>query len=139
MPTLPAIRRINDHLRAVVEHRPFSVGCAVLASAEATIPPSFSVLADMARGAFREANMEFFERHGPRDAGHSEDASMLFAVSCERADFAAVEAEVLLDLDYRSQLFDVWMSRRSSTRRLHGAETPTLASGRGIGSDLQSA
>jgi pyrroloquinoline quinone (PQQ) biosynthesis protein C len=135
-PTLPAIHRINEHLRAVVEHSPFSVGCAVLASAEATIPPSFGVLASMARSAFHDVNMEFFERHGPRDEGHSEDASMLFAVSSERAHFEAVETGVLLDLDYRADLFDAWMSRRRSACVCHGSVPAPLASGRGIGADL---
>ena len=114
MPTLPAIQRINEHLRAVVEKRPFSVGCALLASAESTIPPSFSVFSCLAQRAFPEVDMAFFDRHGPRDLGHANDASVLFSVSGDRADFAAVEAAVLLDLDYRSDLFDDWMSRRSS-------------------------
>ena len=39
--TLASIRRVNDHLEDVVLRQRFSVACAVLASAEATIPPSF--------------------------------------------------------------------------------------------------
>jgi hypothetical protein len=54
--------------------------------------------------------MAFFDRHGPRDAGHSDDASMLFAVSGDRSHFATVEAEVWLDLDFRAELFDEWMA-----------------------------
>ena len=113
-PALPAIRRINEHLRAVVERRPFAVACALLASAEAVIPAMFPVLADMARKAFHDIDMAFFDRHGPRDDGHSDDAAMLFAVSGERAHFAPAEAALLLDLDHRSDLFDAWMSRRPS-------------------------
>lgn len=48
--------------------------------------------------------------YGPRDEGHSSDAAMLFAVSAAPSYYAAVEAEVKLDLDYRSELFDAWMS-----------------------------
>jgi pyrroloquinoline quinone (PQQ) biosynthesis protein C len=107
---VPAIRRINNHLQEVVERRPFSVACAVLACAESTIPPSFPVLARMARETFRDVDMAFFERHGVRDEGHSDDAAMLFAVSADRSHFADVEADVRLDLDYRSELFDDWAS-----------------------------
>lgn len=113
--TLPAIRRINDHLREVVEHQHFSVACAVLASAESTIPPSFPILGAMARRAFRDVDMAFFDRHGPRDEGHSDDAAMLFAVTGDRAHYAAVEAEVTLDLDYRCELFDEWMLAMTAT------------------------
>jgi pyrroloquinoline quinone (PQQ) biosynthesis protein C len=109
-PTLPPIRRINEHLHRTVTERDFSVACAFLASAEATIPPSFPVLATMARRAFAGVDMDFFERHGPRDEGHSDDASMLFALSADSSQFAAVEAAVKRDLDYRSELFDDWMT-----------------------------
>jgi pyrroloquinoline quinone (PQQ) biosynthesis protein C len=108
-PTLVAIQRINDHLREVVERRHFSVACAVLASAESTIPPSFPVLATMARSAFVSVDMAFFERHGPRDEGHSDDAALLFAVTADSSHYSTVEAEVKLDLDYRCELFDEWM------------------------------
>jgi hypothetical protein len=57
-----------------------SVACAVLASAESTIPASFPILAAMARRAFPDIDMTFFDRHGPRDEGHPDDVSMLFAV-----------------------------------------------------------
>lgn len=106
--TLPVIRRINEHLREVVEQRDFAVACAVLASAEATIPPSFPAMAKIAQRAFPEVDMDFFDRHGPRDAGHSDDAAMLFAVTANSADFATVEAEVQIDLDLRAELFDEW-------------------------------
>ena len=53
--------------------------------------------------------MTFFERHGPRDEGHSDDASMLFALSAESRQFGSVESAVKRDLDYRSELFDDWM------------------------------
>lgn len=107
--TLAAIRRINEHLIEVVERQPFSVACAVLASAEATIPPSFPVLATIARRAFPEADMRFFERHGVRDEGHSGDAAMLFAVTASSSEFAIVDEEVSRDLDFRAELFDEWM------------------------------
>jgi pyrroloquinoline quinone (PQQ) biosynthesis protein C len=110
MPTLPAIVRINDHLREVVDRRHFAVACAVLASAEATIPPSFPILAAMARRSFGAVDMDFFDRHGPRDEGHSDDAAMLFAINADSSHFAQVEAEVKLDLDFRSELFDEWMA-----------------------------
>ncbi len=113
-PTLLAIRRINDHLREVVEHRPFSVACAVLASAESTIPPSFPVLATMARRAFAGIDMAFFDRHGPRDEGHSDDAALLFAVSADSSHYSTVDSEVKIDLDYRSELFDEWMEALTS-------------------------
>jgi pyrroloquinoline quinone (PQQ) biosynthesis protein C len=110
-PALPIIDAINDHLRRVVEQRQFAVACAVLASAEATIPPSFPVFASGARNAFGAVDMTFFDRHGPRDAGHSDDAALLFAVTAVSAQFSVVDAEVMLDLDYRRELFDVWQSR----------------------------
>jgi pyrroloquinoline-quinone synthase len=108
-PTLPSILRINEHLREVVEVGEFSVACALLASAEATIPPSFPVLATMAKNAFGGADMTFFDRHGPRDEGHSDDASMLFALSADSSHYAAVETAVRVDLEFRSELFDEWM------------------------------
>ncbi len=124
-PILPSVARINAHLREVVERRPFSVACAVLASAEATIPPSFPVLAAMARRTFRELDTTFFDRHGVRDEGHSDDASMIFAVSAETSQFAVVEADVWLDLEYRSQLFDDWMAAISSGRVPRPSERPS--------------
>lgn len=108
--TLPVIRRINDHLRKVVDEHRFPVACALLASAEATIPPSFPVLARIAKRAFPEVDMMFFDRHGPRDEGHSDDAAMLFAVTADISDFADVDAAVERDLDFRAELFDDWMS-----------------------------
>ena len=54
--------------------------------------------------------MTFFERHGSRDEGHAGDASMLFAVSSGEDHFAAAEVEVMLDLDYRTDLNDQWMA-----------------------------
>ncbi|MBX3263907.1 MAG: iron-containing redox enzyme family protein [Labilithrix sp.] len=108
--TLPVIRRINDHLRRVVDEQRFPVACALLASAEATIPPSFPVLARIARGAFPAVDMTFFDRHGPRDEGHSDDAAMLFAVTADDSDFADVDAAVERDLDFRAELFDEWMA-----------------------------
>ena len=108
-PTLRSIRRINQHLVEVVGQKPFSLACAVLASAEATIPPSFPVLAAMAQDAFPEVDTTFFDRHGVRDEGHSNDAAMIFALSAESSHFAAIEAAVKRDLDYRSELFDEWM------------------------------
>jgi pyrroloquinoline quinone (PQQ) biosynthesis protein C len=108
--TLPAIRRINDHLEEVVHRRSFAVACAVLASAEATIPPSFPILAKLAQHCFPEADQSFFERHGPRDEGHSNDAAMLFAVTADSADFEVALAEINVDLDFRTDLLDDWMA-----------------------------
>ena len=110
MPTLPAIERINQHLRSVVERGHFSVACASLASVESTIPPSFPVLSAIAQNTFHDVDMRFFERHGARDEGHAGDASMLFALSGDEAHFATAEAEIMLDLDHRSELNDEWMS-----------------------------
>lgn len=107
--TLPVIRRMNDHLREVVDARSFGVACAVLASVEAVIPPLFPILSRMSLKAFPDLDRAFFDRHGPRDEGHSEDAAMLFAVTADPADFALVDQEVMLDLDYRAELLDEWM------------------------------
>jgi pyrroloquinoline-quinone synthase len=111
MPMLRAIRQINEHLDEVVAHRHFSVACALLASAESTIPASFPILATMARGAFPAADLTFFDRHGSRDEGHASDAAMLFAVTGGRAHFASAETAVNLDLDHRRELLDEWMLR----------------------------
>ncbi len=108
--TLPSIRRINAHLLAVVEEQPFPVACAALAAAEAAIPPLFPVLAAMARSVFGQIDMAFFERHGGRDVGHCEDASMLFAISADASHFAETERVFMLDLDYRTEMLDEWMS-----------------------------
>lgn len=108
--TLPIIRRVNEHLRDVVDRRNFAIGCAVLASAEAVIPPLFPVLARAAHKTFPDIDRSFFDRHGPRDAGHSDDAAMLFAVTADPSDFATVDAEVNIDLDYRAELLDEWMA-----------------------------
>jgi len=116
VPTLPAIGRINDHLREVVERRHFSVACAVLASAEATIAPSFPVLARGAQNAFQDIDLAFFDRHGPRDEGHSNDAATLFAVTGDSSQFPLVELEATLDLEYRSELFDDWAAHLASAR-----------------------
>lgn len=131
--TLPSIRRINDHLREVVDRRSFSVACALLASAEATIPPSFPILGTIARRAFPEADMTFFDRHGPRDEGHSDDAAMLFAVTATTANFAEVNEEVKIDLDFRADLFDEWMAALNAVTapRLIRSEYPArMPSGR---------
>jgi pyrroloquinoline quinone (PQQ) biosynthesis protein C len=108
--TLPSIRRINAYLLAVVAEQPFPVACAVLAAAEAAIPPLFPVLSSMATKAFGTIDMAFFERHGGRDVGHCEDASMLFAVSADASHFAPAERAFMLDLDYRAEMLDEWTS-----------------------------
>jgi pyrroloquinoline quinone (PQQ) biosynthesis protein C len=132
-PELASVRLINDHLREVVGRRHFSVASAVLASAESTIPPSFPVLAGIAQRAFREIDTTFFERHGVRDEGHSEDASILFVTSAEPSQFDVVEAEVALDLDYRSALLDEWMSVISTGELLRITEGAPTSSRRGFG------
>ena len=121
-PMLPAIGRINDHPREVVERRHFSVACAVLASAEATIPASFPALARGAQNAFQGIDLSFFDRHGPRDEGHSGDAATLFAVTGDSSQFALVQQEVTLDLEYRSELFDDWAAHLPSQRRTRAKE-----------------
>jgi pyrroloquinoline quinone (PQQ) biosynthesis protein C len=122
VPVLPAIGQINDHLRDVVNHRHFSVACAVLASAEATIPASFPALARGAQNAFQGIDLSFFDRHGPRDEGHSGDAATLFAVTGDSSQFALVQQEVTLDLEYRSELFDDWAAHLPSQRRTRAKE-----------------
>jgi pyrroloquinoline quinone (PQQ) biosynthesis protein C len=122
--TLPSIQRINEHLLAVVEEQPFPVACAVLAAAEAAIPPLFPVLAAMARTAFDEIDMSFFERHGGRDVGHCEDASMLFAVSADASHFAMAERAFMLDLDHRAEMLDEWMSAIASGTRPRTSDRP---------------
>lgn len=108
--TLPIVGRMNAHLREVVDRRSFAVACAVLASVEAVIPPLFPILSRMSLKAFPELDRTFFDRHGPRDEGHSDDAAMLFAVTADPADFELVNAEVELDLEYRAELLDEWMA-----------------------------
>jgi pyrroloquinoline quinone (PQQ) biosynthesis protein C len=107
--TLRSIQRINEHLLAVVDEQPFPVACAVLAAAEAAIPPLFPVLSSMATAAFGEIDMAFFDRHGGRDVGHCDDAAMLFAVSADASHFAAAERGFMLDLDYRADMLDEWV------------------------------
>jgi pyrroloquinoline-quinone synthase len=119
-PTLPSIARINGHLREVVEELPFAVGCAVLAAAESTIPPSFPILAAVAQKAFPNVDMAFFDRHGPRDEGHSDDAAMLFAVTGDSAQYELAERHVQLDLDYRCELLDDWMGMMCKPGRAGG-------------------
>ena len=127
LPELSPIGRINEHLNEVVGRRPFAVAAAVLASAEATIPPSFPVLARMARRAFPQVDLEFFDRHGVRDEGHSSDASMLFAVTADRSIFDSVERAVWLDLDHRAELFDEWTAVIGSGRVPRAIEHPIRA------------
>ncbi len=115
-PTLSPIRQINDHLAEIVERQPFCLACAVLASAEATIPPSFPVLAAMAHAAFPVADMTFFDRHGTRDEGHANDAAALFVLTADSSHFDAVEVAVQRDLDRRSELFDEWMASIAAER-----------------------
>jgi len=107
---LPAARRVQKHLANVVERTPFAVACAVLASAEATIPASFPVLAQRAQRAFPDLDMRFFEQHGQRDEGHANDAAMLFAIHARPSHWLRTEHEVTLDLDLRVGLLDAWMA-----------------------------
>lgn len=109
MPVLPAVRRINDHLRDVILGRPFATGCAMLALAEAVISPTFPVFVTLARSAFPHVDMTFFDRHGVRDDGHSDDASTLFAITADSSQFTTIEGELARALDYRTELFDEWM------------------------------
>jgi pyrroloquinoline quinone (PQQ) biosynthesis protein C len=109
-PALPSIQRISEHLQAVVEEQPFPVACAALAAAEAAIPPLFPVIATAAKTTFGAIDMAFFDRHGGRDVGHSEDAAMLFAVTADPSHFAAAKRAFTLDLDYRTDMLDDWMS-----------------------------
>lgn len=107
---LPAIGRIRAHLAHVVEHCPFAVACAVLASAESTIPASFPMLARAAQQAFPGVDMRFFDRHGERDDGHASDAATLFAVHALPSQWLSTEQEVIRDLDHRVELLDAWMA-----------------------------
>jgi pyrroloquinoline quinone (PQQ) biosynthesis protein C len=132
-PALPSVRRINQHLHEVVEQRPFSVACAVLDCAEATIPATFPAMANKARSVFREIDTTFFDRHGVRDEGHSADASMLFSITATQPDFVVAERDVQIDLDLRSDLFDEWMATisegvpaRSRSGRPPGAERQSV-------------
>ncbi len=126
-PTLLAIQRINQHLAELVSLAPFSIACAVLASAEATIPPSFPVLAAMAQNTFSDVDTTFFDRHGVRDEGHSNDAAMIFALSAESSHFAAIEAGIKRDLDHRSELFDEWVAAMTaSTARIRASAIERL-------------
>jgi pyrroloquinoline quinone (PQQ) biosynthesis protein C len=127
-PALPSVRRINEHLEEVITRGSFATACAVLASAEAAIPPSFPVLASMARDAFPRVDMAFFDRHGPRDDGHSDDAATLFSVSADIDELAGIEAEVMRDLDHRAELFDEWMALIASAAASRAE--PRLSSGR---------
>lgn len=129
-PSSPAIWQINEHLRACVERQHFAVGCAVLAASELIIPVCFPAFVALSTGAFPDVDMTFFGRHGPRDEGHSDDAAMLFSTNADRSQFAAVETEVMVHLDYRTDLFDEWMlalpraatqSRVSERPRPHSA------------------
>jgi pyrroloquinoline quinone (PQQ) biosynthesis protein C len=117
-PTLPSIQRINDHMRKVTEQRPFAVACAVVASVESTIPPKFPVMARLAQAAFPHVDMEFFDRHGPRDDGHSNDASMIFALTADLGLCATLRDDVRLDLDYRVELMDDWVAALDEPSRM---------------------
>lgn len=133
-PPLPEIASINDHLREVVERRPFSVACAMLALAEMVIPPTFPVFVQLARTAYPNVDMEFFDRHGPRDEGHSDDAAVLFAVTADPSHYAVVEAEAHRALELRTHLFDEWMRiaarMRASWRPVVGPRPPRAHSER---------
>ncbi|MDR0781364.1 MAG: iron-containing redox enzyme family protein [Pseudomonadales bacterium] len=113
-PTLLPIHQINTHLSDCIERRHFAVACAVLASAEATIPPCFPVLAQLAQRAFPSVDLRFFERHGARDEGHSDDAAALFALTCQSSLFESVATAVYRDLDCRANLFDEWSQALAS-------------------------
>jgi pyrroloquinoline quinone (PQQ) biosynthesis protein C len=128
--TLPSIRRINEHLLGVVAEQPFPVACAALAAAEAAIPPLFPVLSWMATKAFGAIDMAFFERHGGRDVGHCEDASMLFAVTADPSHFAAAESAFVLDLDYRAAMLDDWTATIARGVVLRASDRPARSSAR---------
>jgi hypothetical protein len=114
LPELPSIGRINSHLCEVEGQRHVAVASAVLACAESTIPPCLPVLAAMTRRTFRQVDTTFFDLPGVRDEGQGDDASTLFVMSADPAQFAAVETAVGLDLDYRSELLGEWLSAISA-------------------------
>jgi hypothetical protein len=62
----------------------------------------------MATASFGAIDMTFFERHGTRDAGRAEEASMLFGVSADPSHFARSERAFLLDLELRAGMLDEW-------------------------------
>lgn len=107
--TITSIRILNDALCAAVSSKSFAVGCAWLGyGGEITIPNNFPYLIKATRTAFSGSavNMEFWERHGVRDQGHSDDATMLLALNMTEEDYPDIEKAVFESLAIRKMIWD---------------------------------
>ncbi len=118
-PTITSLRLLNDALYDAVSRKPFVVGCAWLGyGGELTIPNNFPYLILATQEAFDDhsVNMEFWDRHGARDQGHSDDATLLLAINMTKDDYPEIEKAVLESLTLRKMIWDEMESCCSSGR-----------------------
>ncbi len=119
--TVTSIRILNDALYDAVSRKSFAVGCAWLGyGGELTIPNNFPYLIKATKTAFPDGtvNMEFWGRHGARDQGHSDDATMLLALNMTSEDYAEIEKAVLESLTIRKMIWDEMESYCESGRAI---------------------
>ena len=114
LPTITAIRLLNDALFDAILRKPFHVGCAWLGyGGELTIPNNFPYLMDAIKRTFKpgEINTEFWDRHGDRDQGHSDDATLLLALHISPENYQEIETEVRNSLTLRKLVWDELQER----------------------------
>lgn len=107
--TITAVRLLNDAIFFAILNKPFGVGCAWLGyGGELTIPNNFPYLVAGLRTAYCDeaVDMGFWERHGDRDQGHSDDATTLLAMNITEQDYDVIEEEVYNSLALRKLIWD---------------------------------
>ena len=99
---------MNAGLEQAFLFKPFVYGCAWLSFSEAPIPNLFSYLVQGTYKAFGRESIDhrFFDRHGVRDEGHSDDADLLIAVHATPILMMGLACEARACLDARVAVWD---------------------------------
>lgn len=107
-PTISSIRILNNTIYDAVSHGSFAVGCAWLGyGGELTIPNNFPYLVQGIKNSFgTNVNIDFWERHGPRDQAHSDDATTVLCMNCDASNYQELEEAVKDSLNIRAIIWD---------------------------------
>lgn len=107
-PTISSIRILNNTIYDAVSHSSFAVGCAWLGyGGELTIPNNFPYLVQGIKNTFgTNVNIDFWERHGPRDQTHSDDATTVLCMNCNASNYQELEEAVKDSLNIRASIWD---------------------------------
>jgi pyrroloquinoline quinone (PQQ) biosynthesis protein C len=112
-PALCSIVHLNARMKEALLELPFPVACAWISFSELPVPNIFGHLARAVARTFAGVAIDrgFFDRHGPRDEGHAEDAHLLTSLHATPEDHPAIAREARQALDLRGAVWDEFQTR----------------------------